>query len=291
MATRRLPEWIRSESPAAAMSAHIRRNSYDKGLPTVCTEARCPNRAECSRNGTATFLILGDRCTRNCRFCAVRHGTPLPVDPHEPERVASAIAALELRHAVITSVTRDDLPDGGAVAFASTIHAIRNSSPSTTIEVLVPDFHGNKESIDQVIRARPEVIGHNVETVPRLYPLVRSAASYERSLAVIGHVANSGSGIVSKSGIMVGTGEGREEIVRVIHDLVKVGCLVLTIGQYLRPTRGHHPVARFVTPEEFAALRELAQAAGIQHVVSGPLVRSSYRSGDILTKFRSAVRS
>jgi lipoyl synthase len=291
MPTRRLPEWIRSVSPAAGMSAHIRRNTYDKGLPTVCTEARCPNRAECSRNGTATFLILGDRCTRDCRFCAVRHGTPSALDPHEAERVASAIAALDLRHAVVTSVTRDDLPDGGAAAFAGTIRAIRHSSPSTTIEVLVPDFRGKNESVDQVIRAEPDVIGHNVEMVPRLYPAVRPAASYERSLEVVRRVAASGSGIVSKSGIMVGMGESLEETVRVIDDLVQVGCLVLMIGQYLQPTRGHWPVARFVSPQEFAALRELALAAGIRQVASGPLVRSSYRSGEILAKLRAAVRS
>lgn len=246
----------------------------------MCKEALCPNRAECEAQGTATFLILGDRCTRNCRFCAVRHGIPAEVNTEEPESVAASVAALGLRHAVITSVTRDDLDDGGAHIFAETIRAIRRARPLVTVEVLIPDFQGDLRALRNVIDARPDVINHNIETVPRLYPLVRIGASYERSLELLQRVAASGT--VAKSGIMVGMGESREEIASVIRDLVRVQCSILTIGQYLRPSRQHYPVVEYLQPEAFAQLEAIALREGIREVVSGPLVRSSYKAAESL---------
>lgn len=278
---RRLPPWIRTRLPAASAMAELRKSTYSKGLATVCREARCPNQGECCQKGTATFLILGDRCTRNCRFCAVEHGPPLPVNPEEPELVAVSVASMGLKHAVITSVTRDDLVDGGASAFAATIRAIRRLSKGTTIEVLIPDFQGSCESLQTVIDADPQVINHNVETVPRLYPILRKGASYPRSVELLKRVAQSGTGVITKSGIMVGVGESREEIMGLVDDLVHVGVMVLTIGQYLRPSSQHHPVYRFVPPEEFDELSALALASGIRRVESGPLVRSSYRAGAV----------
>jgi lipoyl synthase len=274
--SRRLPPWLRVRLPAASDAAVIRSSTYTKGLPTVCKEARCPNQGECSARGTATFLILGDRCTRTCTFCAVRHGTPGPVRPDEPELVAQSIAALRLRHAVVTSVTRDDLPDGGATAFASTIRAIREKSPGTTIEVLIPDFQGSETALRTVMDASPEVINHNLETVQRLYPQVRPGASYLRSLRLLSLVKERAPSSMTKSGIMLGFGETRSEVLRLIGDLVLAGCTVLTIGQYLQPTTEHHPVVRFLPPEEFDELRDMAQSLGIQRIAAGPLVRSSY---------------
>lgn len=282
MQHRRLPPWIRQPPPAASSLSLIRHRTYDKGLATVCREARCPNQGECFKRGTATFLILGDRCTRNCSFCAVNHGHPLPVDRSEPLRVAESVATLGLKHAVVTSVTRDDLPDGGASLFVATIDAIRKEAPGTTVEVLVPDFQGSRAALLEVVQAGPEVINHNLETVPRLYESLRSGASYDRSIELIRRVRRFDSKIVTKSGIMVGVGETQQELVALVRDLVDAGCRVLTIGQYLRPTRQHHPVDRYVTPEEFDELRELALEQGMGKVASGPLVRSSYRAGDIL---------
>ncbi|MDQ7784081.1 MAG: lipoyl synthase [Desulfomonilaceae bacterium] len=275
----RLPHWIRTRLPAASTAASIRRRTYAQGLATVCREARCPNQAECSSRGTATFLILGDRCTRDCRFCAVRHGTPLPVNPEEPFLVAAATADMGLRHAVVTSVTRDDLPDGGAELFVAVIRAIRSCSPGTTIEVLIPDFQGDWQSLKKVIDARPDVINHNVETVPRLYPVVRWGASYERSLELLDRVYAHDRGIVTKSGLMAGMGETRAEITHVIRDMVGSHVTVLTIGQYLRPSVLHHPVDRYLPPHEFDELKDLALAEGIKRVAAGPLVRSSYKAG------------
>jgi lipoyl synthase len=288
--TSRLPPWIRTTPPTASDAAYIRAKTYARGLATVCREARCPNQGECAARRTATFLILGDTCTRNCGFCAVQHGKPLPVNPREPEEVADAVRSMELRYAVITSVTRDDLPDGGASTFARTVRAIHDVPGHVGVEALIPDFKGSGEALDAVMVSRPETIAHNLETVPRLYPTVRQGASYERSLTLLERVAASNAGIVPKSGIMLGAGETQEEILRVIGDLVQVGCVVLTIGQYLQPTDLHHPVQRFVRPEEFARLEEHALAEGLLRVVAGPLVRSSYKAAEIMEQFRGSAR-
>lgn len=262
--------------------------TYATGLATVCREAQCPNQGDCAAQGTATFLILGQLCTRDCAFCAVQHGKPLPVNPREPELVADAVRHMGLRYAVITSVTRDDLPDGGASVFARTVREIHRLPGSVGVEVLIPDFQGRRDSLDMVIEARPETIAHNMETVPRLYPVLRTSASYTRSLEVLRRVSETGAGIVSKSGIMVGAGETLDEIKRVMNDLVEVGCMVLTIGQYLRPSPRHHAVHRFVRPEEFQELESLGLAQGLQRVVAGPLVRSSYRAAEIIDQFRGS---
>lgn len=284
----RLPPWIKTQLPPASALVAIERATYAKGLSTVCREAHCPNQGECARRGTAAFLILGDRCTRNCRFCAVRHGTPVQVRTDEPEIVAAAVASLGLEHAVVTSVTRDDLPDGGANQFAATIQAIRRASPQTTIEVLIPDFGGSAGALQRVIDAGPDVINHNLETVMRLYPLLREGASYKRSLDLLQRVKQKNMDIVTKSGIMLGVGETRGEVEDLIRDLVRADCAVLTVGQYLQPSRLHQPVERFIAPEEFADLEAWALAEGIKKVVAGPLVRSSYKAGAILRGLRSA---
>jgi len=284
----RLPPWIRTTLPEASAASKIRNGTYARGLATVCKEARCPNRARCSKNGTATFLILGDRCTRNCSFCAVKHGAPLPVSADEPKRVAGAVQSLGLKHAVITSVTRDDLPDGGASVFADTVRAIRVSSPGTTVEILVPDFQGSGAALQAVMDSGPDVINHNLETVPRLYPVVRQKASYQRSLQLLQRLKQRGPEIITKSGIMVGLGETCEELIELFRDLAQSGCAILTIGQYLQPTASHHPVQRFLDPAEFEALRDLASDAGIGRVMSGPLVRSSYNAGNILGELRGS---
>ncbi|MGB6063522.1 MAG: lipoyl synthase [Desulfomonilaceae bacterium] len=286
--TRRFPPWIKSSLPKAASVAAMRGKTYGKGLHTVCREARCPNEGECSARGAATFLILGDKCTRNCSFCAVTHGKPAVLREGEAELVAGSVASLGLRHVVVTSVTRDDLPDGGSSVFSETVRAIRKFSNRTTVEVLIPDFQGSEEALRTVIASGPDVIGHNLETVPRLYPVLRKGASYKRSLELLRRVGEWGEDAVTKSGIMVGVGETREEIMAVVRDLVDVRCAVLTIGQYLQPTPCHHPVHRFVPPEEFEDLKELAIAAGMMEVFAGPLVRSSYRAGEVVEKLMSS---
>lgn len=289
MSTRRLPPWMRTTAPAASAESYLRSVTYAKGLATVCREAHCPNQGECAAKKTATFLILGQICTRDCRFCGVRHGTPLPVNLQEPSLVAAAVRSMGLRYVVVTSVTRDDLPDGGASLFAQTVRAIHGLPGNVGVEVLVPDFRGSEDAWDTVMDSRPETIAHNLETVPRLYSTIRQGASYERSLALLHRVLLRGGGIVTKSGIMVGAGETRDEVLRVISDLVKVGCKVLTIGQYLRPSHLHHPVQRFVTPEEFTELEQRGRAEGLQRVLAGPLVRSSYRAAEIMEQFRASA--
>jgi lipoyl synthase len=289
MPTRRLPAWIRTTLPTADSVAEMRGQTYGKGLHTVCREARCPNQGECSARGVATFLILGDKCTRNCSFCAVAHGKPATLSDGEADLVAASVAALHLRHVVVTSVTRDDLPDGGAAQFSQTVRAIRESSKRTTIELLIPDFQGSVSALQTVIDSRPDVVGHNLETVPRLYAELRRGALYPRSLEVLRRVGEAGEGIVTKSGIMVGVGETREEIIHVVRDLVNAQCDLLTIGQYLQPTCRHHPVHRFVPPEEFEDLRELALAEGLKEVLAGPMVRSSFRAGSILEQLRASA--
>ena len=272
----RLPAWLRKPETAFVALHEIKRELRRLELHTVCESARCPNIHECFRRGTATFMILGDRCTRGCGFCAVpkaRH--PAPPDPNEPAHVAQMARAMNLRHVVVTSVNRDDLPDGGAVHFAETIRAIRAALPAATIEVLTPDFLGDLEAVTTVLEARPDVFNHNVETVPRLYPRVRPQARYERSLAVLEFAARN-AGTLVKSGLMVGLGERCEEVEEVLRDLRRCGVSIVTIGQYLQPTRRNLPVAAYVPPERFEAYRETGLRLGFRAVFSGPFVRSSY---------------
>lgn len=271
------PPWIRVRLAQGPNYNEVKGLLAGLGLHTVCQEARCPNMGECFESRTATFLILGPVCTRNCRFCAIEGGQPGLVDPQEPERVAEAVRTLGLRFAVITSVTRDDLPDGGASQFAETIRAIRRASPGCGIEVLVPDFQGSAEALDAVLEAGPDILNHNVETVPRLYPLVRPQAHYGRSLELIRRAKESG-GCLTKSGLMLGVGETWDEVVQVMAGLRQAGCDLLTIGQYLRPSQQHLPIVRYYTPEEFDRLASVGRDLGYRHVESGPLVRSSYHA-------------
>ncbi len=275
---RRLPPWIRVRIGAADDRPKTSRILASLRLRTVCEEAHCPNLGECWGRGTAAFMILGERCTRACRFCAVDTRRPLPPEPDEPERVAAAVVSMGLRHVVVTSVARDDLPDEGAGHFAAVIRAIRRESPETVVEVLTPDFNGRAELIDVVLEAEPDIFNHNVETVRRLQATVRSRATYERSLAVLKYAAERGGETVTKSGIMLGLGEREEEIDETLRDLRSAGCRVVTIGQYLRPGPKYLPVARWVTPGEFERWGRRATELGFIHVASGPLVRSSYQA-------------
>lgn len=272
------PPWLKVRFPAGGNYARLQGLMREQGLHTVCEEARCPNIGDCWSRGTATFMILGDTCTRSCGFCAVKTGRPGTIDPGEPRRVALAIQRMELRHAVITSVNRDELPDGGAGVFAETIRWTRKLSPGTTIEVLIPDFKGDPDALRIVLDAQPEILNHNTETVPRLYSTVRPQARYERSLEVLRRARELDPGTLTKSGLMVGLGETREELVTVFEDLRAVDVDILTVGQYLQPTPAHLPVVRYWTPDEFASLKESALALGFRHVESGPLVRSSYHA-------------
>ena len=251
-------------------------------LHTICQEANCPNISECFSKKIATFLILGNICTRNCRFCAVKKGKPGVVDIEEPERIAEAVFRLNLKHVVITSVTRDDLSDGGAEHFAKTIYSIRKKMKKIVIEVLIPDFKGEKEAIKKVIEAKPDIIGHNIETVPRLYPIVRKGANFLRSLEVLKTVKALSNGIYTKSGLMLGLGEREEEILKVFKDLRKVNCDFLSIGQYLSPSRKAYPVKEYVHPDRFDYYKERALALGFLYVASGPYVRSSYLAEEYL---------
>lgn len=271
-----LPEWIRTKVPKRRKAETLRRELNRLGINTVCESARCPNLGECFSRKTATFMILGETCTRRCGFCAVKTGKGEPVDPYEPLKVATMVKKLNLRHAVITSVARDDLPDQGATQFAKTIKAIKLLCPDTTVEVLTPDFKARPDLIAVVVDSQPDVYNHNVETVPRLQKLVRPQAGYERSLKVLEIVKKLNRGVTTKSGLMVGLGETVDEVVQVLKDLRSVGCDIVTIGQYLRPTSRHLPVARYVTPEEFAELERIGYELGFQYVFSGPFVRSSY---------------
>jgi lipoic acid synthetase len=284
----RKPPWLKKRIPSGATYQEIIRLLQETHLHTVCQEACCPNLGECFSEGTATFLILGDRCTRNCRFCAVAHGPADPPDPEEPVRVANAVDHMRLRYAVVTSVTRDDLPDGGAWVFAETIRRIREKRPETRVEVLIPDFGGNLQSLHTVLQARPDVLNHNVETVPRLYASVRPGAVYERSIDVLRRAHQMDPTIPTKSGLMLGLGEKPGEVRQVLSDLLAAGCRILTLGQYLQPSAEHLPVERFVSPEEFEALRERALEMGFREVASGPFVRSSYHARDAFESLYSS---
>ena len=274
----RLPAHCRSAAPRSDAVRALERRLRRLALRTVCEEARCPNRNGCFSRGTATFMLLGSVCTRTCRFCNVETGRPDPVDRGEPGRVAEAVLQLGLRHVVLTSVNRDDLPDGGASQFAGAIAAIHERVPVARVEVLTPDFAGDARAIDTVVGARPDVYNHNVETVPRLYRTVRPGAGYARSLDLLSRVAVRRSGPVTKSGIMLGLGESADEVRQVLRDLRGAGVAAVTLGQYLRPTLRHLPVERYLEPEEFEAFGEDARALGFSSVASGPLVRSSYHA-------------
>jgi lipoic acid synthetase len=279
----RLPQWLRIRLPTTDSFAQTRHLLHDLRLHTVCESALCPNHWECWSQGTATFMIAGDRCTRSCRFCAVSTAKPLPLEADEPERVAEATRRMRLKHVVITAVARDDLPDGGAGHFKRTIQAVRQSSPGIVIEVLVPDFNDKDLSIEDVLSARPHIFNHNLETVRRLTPQVRSRATYDRSLAVLGKVkARAGNSIYTKSGMMLGLGEVQEEVHQALSDLRGVGCDILTLGQYLQPTRAHLPVVEFIAPARFEEYRRVAVQMGFVHVASGPLVRSSYHADEFV---------
>ncbi|MBL0169141.1 MAG: lipoyl synthase [Gemmatimonadaceae bacterium] len=274
----RKPQWLKVKAPGGENYLRLKHMMRDLNLHTVCQEAHCPNIGECWEHGTATFMILGDVCTRNCAYCAVSHGRPPAYDVEEPSRVAQAIAELNLRHAVITSVDRDDLPDFGSYIFAETIRQIRQRLPQCSIEVLVPDFQGDESAIRAVLDARPDIYNHNTETVPRLYKKARPGGRYERLLEIFRITKRYAPDIPTKTGIILGLGETNEEVVEVMKDLRAVNVDILTLGQYLRPSDGHIALDRYVTPEEFRELYHAGMALGFKHVESGPLVRSSYHA-------------
>jgi lipoyl synthase len=283
------PSWLRAKAPVGENFHELKKLARSLGLHTVCESAQCPNIGECWNHRTATFMLLGDICTRRCGFCAVPKGKPGPIDWEEPRRVAEAVATLGLRHAVVTSVNRDDDNLGGARIFAETIREIRALTPGCRVEVLIPDFQGLPEALQIVLDARPDVLNHNTETVPRLYRVVRSGARYERTLRLLETAKHISPDMVTKSGVMVGLGETFEELVQVFYDLGSRGVDILTVGQYLRPSRDHLPIARFYTPEEFQGLKDEALRCGFRHVESGPLVRSSYHAHEHADAARPAL--
>jgi lipoic acid synthetase len=281
----RFPAWLRKPLAAGGGYEAVRSCIAEKKLHTVCVEALCPNRAECFSAGTATFLILGNVCTRDCAFCGVTHGLPENIDNDEPRRVAQAAAALKLRHIVITSVTRDDLPDGGAAQFAACVAECRAAVPGAAVEILIPDFNGNERALAAVTGSKPDILNHNLETVPRLYKEIRPGADYRRSLGILARAH--ASGLVAKSGLMVGIGETETEIRAVLRDLKDAGCAMVTIGQYLRPTARQIPVARFETPLMFETYGRFGREIGIEKVIAGPFVRSSYRAHEFFQTVRT----
>lgn len=281
----RLPDWFKQKPPDPQLMLSMDRLLGGLGLHTICQSARCPNIGGCFSRRTATFLILGDVCTRNCTFCAVEHGVPAPIDEDEPQRLLEAVARLNLSYVVVTSVTRDDLADGGAAQFAEVINQLHRSR-NITVEVLIPDFLGSGQALNLVISTRPEVINHNVETVPRLYPQVRPGAGYNRSVELLEAVKRINPGIVTKSGLMLGLGETREEVIGVMSELREADCDLLTIGQYLQPSPQHHPVVSFVSPDDFSEYERLGREMGFAGVASAPLVRSSFKAAELYSKVR-----
>lgn len=269
----RLPKWLKVQRASGESYSKVKQLVNDNNLHTICTSGNCPNKGECWNAGTATLMILGDICTRSCKFCGTKTGKPLQVDANEPTKIANTVKVLKLKHCVITSVDRDDLPDGGSQHWADVIKKVKEVNPSVTIEVLIPDFKGSKTDIDKVIEAAPEVISHNIETVRRLTPQIRSVAKYDTSLEVLKHISSRGR--VAKSGLMLGLGETSQEIIDSLRDLRTAGCSVVTIGQYLAPSKNHMPVVEYITPEKFDEYRTIALGLGFTHVESGPLVRSS----------------
>ena len=273
---RRLPRWFRMEMPRGEEYSRVKNLVQNQHLHTICTSGNCPNIGECWNAGTATFMILGDICTRSCKFCSVTTGKPLPLDVHEPARLARSIKTMQLKHCVITSVDRDDLDDGGAAAWSRTIRIVKEVNPGVPLETLIPDFDGIPARLDQLVDAGPEVVSHNLETVRRLTPRIRSRARYERSLQVLKYLHERGSR--TKSGIMVGLGETDREVMETMDDLLDVGCRIMTIGQYLAPTLQHYPVRQYISPEQFESYRQAGLEKGFDHIESSPLVRSSYRA-------------
>jgi lipoic acid synthetase len=284
-----MPSWMRRPVATPGRAGEVADLLDELGLNTVCRSAKCPNRGECYASGTATFLIMGAYCTRGCRFCAVEGSTPLPLDADEPRRVGEAAARMGLRHVVVTTVTRDDLSDGGAGHFVEVIRSLRAAVPDARVEVLTSDFGGNADAVDAVSAAGPDVFNHNVETVPRLYAEVRPEADYARSLGVLARVRETRASMPTKSGLMLGLGEAFDEVVDVLHDLRRVGVDIVTIGQYLRPSAAHLPVSRFVEPEEFDRYAQVAEKLGFSGVASAPFVRSSYRAADVAQAARDAA--
>ena len=285
------PEWLKVRAPGSPSYLRLKGIMRDLGLHTVCEEAQCPNIGECWNHGTATFMILGDVCTRACAYCAVSHGRPHPIDLEEPARVAAAIAALGLNYVVITSVDRDDVADGGASIFAETIRRTRALVPECRIEVLIPDFQGHESALRAVLDAVPDVLNHNTETVPRLYRMARSGGRYARTLELLDRSRRYAPGIPTKTGLMVGLGEEHEELVATLEDLRGVGCEILTIGQYLRPSSAHAPMVRYYHPDEFRDLKQIALDLGFVHVESGPLVRSSYHAHETADAYAEISRA
>lgn len=279
MVTRK-PDWLRIKVCGGPETNTVKGILNRLSLHTVCQEANCPNLMECFSKKTATFMILGNRCTRNCRFCNVTMGKPEPVDEEEPMNVANAVKELGLKYVVITSVTRDDLDDGGAGHFVKVIENIKEINPSTIVEVLIPDFKGNELALKKVVEAKPEVINHNVETIPRLYPTVMPTAVYKRSLKLLENVKKMDKNILTKSGIMLGLGETEDEVVELMKDLLEVGCDMLTIGQYLQPSKKHPPVIEYIHPDQFERYKKIGMDLGFKYVASAPLVRSSYHAGE-----------
>jgi lipoic acid synthetase len=280
MEAARRPQWLKVKLPAGPNFRDLVGVMRTQALHTVCEEARCPNIGDCWERRTATFLILGNVCTRHCAYCAIAHGLPTELDAEEPERVASAVAAMGLRHVVVTSVDRDDLRDGGAAMFARTIRLVRERVPRCSIEVLIPDFKGDARSLDTVLEAAPDILNHNIETVARLFPAVRSGGRYRRSLDLLALAKARGRRWLTKSGMMVGLGESTDEVVQTMRDLRGAGCDILTIGQYLSPGKDYVPIVRYYHPDEFASLKAEGLAMGFRHVESGPLVRSSYHADE-----------
>jgi lipoic acid synthetase len=274
------PPWLRAKLPTGPNYRELVQIMRTQRLHTVCEEARCPNIGDCWERRTATFLILGNVCTRNCAYCAIAHGLPTEVDVREPERVARAVQAMGLRHAVVTSVDRDDLRDGGAGIFAATIRKIREYLPTCSVEVLIPDFKGDPDALRTVLDAGPDILNHNIETVRRIFRLVRTGGNYDRSLELLRRVKAWGYPCLVKSGLMVGLGETFEEVIETMHDLRAVGCDILTVGQYLSPGEGYWPIHRYWHPDEFAEIKRIGLAMGFRHVESGPLVRSSYHADE-----------
>ena len=284
------PEWLKVRAPGSPGYLRLKSIMRDLNLHTVCEEARCPNIGECWAHGTATFMILGDVCTRSCSYCAVAHGHPGEVDTAEPARVANAIHTLDLNYVVITSVDRDDLPDGGAAIFAETIRETRQRLADCRIEVLIPDFQGNEAALQTVLDAGPDVLNHNTETVPRLYRMARSGGRYTRTLELLARARTHTPRIPTKTGLMVGLGEERDELIATLEDLRRVDCQILTLGQYLRPTEAHAPMVRYYHPDEFSDLKAIALDLGFVHVESGPLVRSSYHAHETSEAYDRAAR-
>ena len=278
------PEWLKIRLHRTAEYADVQRIVRDHSLHTICSSGLCPNKAECWSRRTATFMILGEICTRNCRFCATLSGRPLPPDPSEPAKLAESVRLMGLRHVVVTSVTRDDLPDGGAAHWAECVRAIRAENPDVTIELLIPDLDAQPAPLDVVVASKPDIIGHNIETVERLTPVVRSKAKYRTSLETLRYL--SAQGVATKSGLMVGLGESDDEVLQTLHDLRDAGVGIVTLGQYLRPTLEHHPVAAYITPEKFDWYRQQALDMGFSYCASGPMVRSSYLADEALGSVR-----